>query len=101
MTVATGQAATQDPDPAPTPDRVADEVLRFLETKTKVRWEVDQDLFESGVVSSMFAMELVVYLEKTFGVTVLGADLQLANFRTVRAMANLVARLRGDRTHGD
>jgi methoxymalonate biosynthesis acyl carrier protein len=87
MTVATEAAATSDP--------VTDEVLRFLETKTKVRWEVDQDLFESGVVSSIFAMELVVYLEKTFSVTVLGADLQMANFRTVRAMVSLVARLRG------
>ena len=88
MTIPTDQTAAQNP--------VTDEVLRFLETKTKVRWEVDQDLFTSGVVSSLFAMELVVYLEKTFGVTVLGADLQMANFRTVRAMACLVARLRGD-----
>ncbi len=92
MTVETDQAAVRNPVPVP----VEDEVLRFLETRTKIRWKVDQDLFDSGVVSSMFAMELVVYLEKTFGVTVLGADLQMANFRTVRAMASLVARLRGD-----
>ena len=74
---------------------VEDELLRFLEAKTKVRWAVDEDLFANGVVSSMFAMELVVYLEKTFGIAILGADLQLANFRTVRAMSDLVSRLRG------
>lgn len=90
MAMSTGQPAARE--------SVEDEVRRFLEAKTKVRWEVDQDLFDSGVVSSMFAMELVVYLEKTFGIAVLSADLQMANFRSVRAMADLVVRLgpRGD-----
>ena len=74
---------------------IDDEVLRFLETKTKIRWGTDQDLFASGVVSSMFAMELVVYLESTFGIVILGPDLQMDNFRTVRAMTDLVTRLRG------
>jgi methoxymalonate biosynthesis acyl carrier protein len=93
MTAGTERAATRDSVEVEEVE-VEEEVLRFLEARTKVRWEVDQDLFDSGVVSSMFAMELVVYLEKTFGITILGAELQMANFRTVRAMASLVARLR-------
>ena len=43
----------------------------------------DQDLFASGVVSSMFAMELVVFLEQSYQVTIIGGDLKLDNFRTV------------------
>lgn len=78
-----------------TSDVVEDEVLQFLEAKTKIRWDVDQDLFDKGVVTSMFAMELVVHLEKTYDITILGADLQLTNFRTVRAMVDLVSRLQG------
>jgi methoxymalonate biosynthesis acyl carrier protein len=75
-------------------DSVEDNVLQFLKVRTKVMWDPDQDLFQSGAVSSLLAMELVVHLEKTFGITILGADLQMDNFRTVRAMSALVGRLR-------
>nr|WP_225953742.1 phosphopantetheine-binding protein [Kibdelosporangium phytohabitans] len=53
----------------------------------------DQDLFASGLVSSMFAMQLVIHLEKTYGLTIAGANLRLANFRTVTTMVGLVLRL--------
>lgn len=71
----------------------SDTLLAFLEERMKVPWTADADLFASGVVSSLFAMELVVFVEKTFGVTVSGPDLTLDNFRTVRAMTALVDRL--------
>ncbi|MFJ3493824.1 acyl carrier protein [Streptomyces sp. NPDC086091] len=70
------------------------EILRFLETRTRRTWETDADLFASGGLSSLFAMELVVHLEKFFGVSVRGADLRLDNFRTVASMTALVTRLR-------
>lgn len=69
-------------------------LLDFLIERTKLEWEVGQDLFDSGVLSSLFAMELVVYVEKAFDVAVEREDLALANFRTVRAMTDLVLRLR-------
>ncbi|WP_165988311.1 acyl carrier protein [Streptomyces sp. YIM 98790] len=67
----------------------------FLQAKTKATWEPEVDLFASGAVSSLFAMELVVFVEKTFGVTVEGPDLSRDNFSSVRAMSSLVTRLRG------
>ncbi|CQR65731.1 acyl carrier protein [Streptomyces leeuwenhoekii] len=66
----------------------------FLEAKTKLTWEPEEDLFTSGAVSSLFAMELVVFVESTFQVAVEGPDLAMDNFRTVRAMSSLVTRLR-------
>ncbi|MGH3708214.1 MAG: acyl carrier protein [Pseudonocardiaceae bacterium] len=54
---------------------------------------MDRDLFASGGLSSLFAMELVVYLEKSCDVVIMGTDLRLDNFRTVRAMTALVCRL--------
>ncbi|MCX5123640.1 acyl carrier protein [Streptomyces sp. NBC_00347] len=69
-------------------------LLDFLAERTKLEWEVEQDLFDSGVLSSLFAMELVVYVEKSFDVAVEREYLALANFRTVRAMTDLVLRLR-------
>ncbi|MGH3930721.1 MAG: acyl carrier protein [Pseudonocardiaceae bacterium] len=76
--------------------QVEESLLGFLATRTKQDWEPDTDLFAMGGMSSLFAMELVVHLECTFGVTVEGEHLNLDNFRTVRRMATLVRRLRGD-----
>lgn len=70
-------------------------LITFLESKTRSSWDTDLDLFSQGGLSSMFAMELVVHLESTYGVAIRGGDLKLDNFRTVRTMADLVRRLRG------
>lgn len=79
----------------PTAAAIADEILRFVEAKIKSPVWRDQDLFESGLVSSLFAMELISYLEKSYSVTIDGPDLRLDNFRTVDAMTGLVLRLKG------
>jgi methoxymalonate biosynthesis acyl carrier protein len=86
MTASTERAA-QD-------EECARELLSFLETRTKTAWEADQDLFKTGGLTSLFAMELVMHLEKTFGIRIAGPDLRLDNFRTVNAMVELVNRLR-------
>ncbi|GAB3878310.1 hypothetical protein GCM10029964_028800 [Kibdelosporangium lantanae] len=57
---------------------------------------MDQDLFATGLANSMFAMQLVVFLEQAFAVTVAGPDLQLSNFSTVKGMATLVGRLQAE-----
>jgi methoxymalonate biosynthesis acyl carrier protein len=79
--------------PATTPEAVGQEIQRFLESRTKTTVPGDQDLFRSGLVSSMFAMELVVFLEQTYAVAIVGPDLKLDNFRTVDSMTSLVERL--------
>lgn len=75
-------------------ETVEKELLDFLEVRTKTAWAADTDLFASGGLSSLFAMELVVHLEKSYGISIRGADLRLDNFRTVTGMAALVRRLR-------
>jgi methoxymalonate biosynthesis acyl carrier protein len=75
-------------------------ILRYLESRTAIPWESDRDLFATGGLSSLFAMELVVYLEKSFDVTIMGTDLKLDNFRTVRAMTALVLRLQALHAEG-
>ena len=52
------------------------------------------DIFALGVVNSLFAMELVMFIEKTFAVTVPNTELQIDNFRTAKSMTALVERLR-------
>jgi methoxymalonate biosynthesis acyl carrier protein len=52
----------------------------------------DEDIFASGIVNSLLAMQLVLFVEKEFGIAVEDEDLDLDNFRSVNALAGLVER---------
>jgi methoxymalonate biosynthesis acyl carrier protein len=78
----------------PTPDTVGIEIGEFLSERLNTAVDTEQDLFASGLISSMFAMELVVHLEQSYGIAVVGRDLKLDNFRSVLRMTDLVLRLR-------
>jgi len=77
-----------------TADAIESALTEFLAEKIKAPVETGQDLFASGLVSSMFAMQLVVHLESTYDIAIIGPELKLDNFRTVAAMTGLVLRLR-------
>jgi methoxymalonate biosynthesis acyl carrier protein len=81
-----------------TDETVARDLTAFLTDRARTTVAADTDLFGSGLVSSLFALELVVHLERTFGVEVTGPELTIDNFRTVEAMTALVARLRAGRS---
>jgi methoxymalonate biosynthesis acyl carrier protein len=55
----------------------------------------DQDIFALGIVNSLFAMQLVLFIEKSFAIIVENEDLELDNFRTIDALASLVMRKKG------
>jgi methoxymalonate biosynthesis acyl carrier protein len=78
-------------------DEVRADLAHFIERQTKAPVTTNLDLFASGLISSLFAMELIVYVEGTFGVSVQGDDLKLNNFRTIDAICALVIGLRGNR----
>lgn len=50
----------------------------------------DEDIFALGFVNSMFAMQLVLFIEKEFQVTVENEDLDIDNFRTINAIVSLL-----------
>ena len=52
----------------------------------------DEDIFASGFVNSMFAMQLVLFVEQQFKITIEDEDLDLENFKTINAIAYLVER---------
>ena len=55
-------------------------------------FQEDEDIFGLGFVNSLFAMQLVNFIETTFGITVENEDLDLENFRTIEAIATLVGK---------
>ncbi len=52
----------------------------------------DEDIFAAGFVNSLFAMQLVMFVEQEFGITVEDNDLDLDNFRSISAIAHLIER---------
>jgi methoxymalonate biosynthesis acyl carrier protein len=75
-------------------EAVEQALLGFLAERVKDTVTPDQDLFKSGLVSSMFAMQLVVHLEEAYDIAIIGPELKLDNFRTVQTMTELVLRIR-------
>ena len=51
---------------------------------------LDEDIFSSGLVNSLFSMQLVLFIEKEFQLKVGNEDLDLKNFRTLRTISEFV-----------
>ena len=52
------------------------------------------DIFSLGFGNSLFAMQLVAFVEKQFGVDIESEDLDMDNFRSIQAITDLVERKR-------
>lgn len=72
-----------------------------MDTKNKIRAFVgkfmdvnqvaDEDnIFEKGLVSSLFAMQLVTFAEKEFDIGFDDGDLDIENFKSIESIACLV-----------
>jgi acyl carrier protein len=72
-----------------TKERIREFVSRFMSGNAPKDGE---DIFATGYVNSMFAMQLVQFVETGFGFTVESEDLELDNFRSIDAIAALVER---------
>lgn len=52
----------------------------------------DADIFAGGFVNSLFAMQLVLFVENEFAIKIDNEDLTIDNFRTINALAQLIDR---------
>lgn len=52
----------------------------------------DTDIFATGFVNSLMAMQLVMFVEKEFGITIENEDLDLKNFNSIDAITGLIKR---------
>ena len=50
------------------------------------------DIFAQGFVNSLFAMQLVQWLEKEFEIAINDEDLDIQNFNSINAISNLISR---------
>ncbi len=73
-------------------------LLRLCNTRLRPKAPITAEtgLLEQGLLDSLLVMDLVNSIEKQFGISIENAEISPRNFRTVRALAVLVAsRLNG------
>jgi len=75
---------------------VRETVRRFILSSIAVTGLDDEaNLFESGIVNSLFAVQLMTFIEKTYGIEVGIEDLDIENFKSVNATTAFVLRKTG------
>jgi len=76
--------------------KVRETVTNFLLSSVNIaNLNHDDDLFESGIVNSLFAVQLATFLEKTFAIEIGMDDLDIENFKSLNATTAFVMRKNG------
>ncbi len=79
---------------------VKDQIREYVKANMSVFSHVDlkdeDNIFQLGFVTSMFAMQLLTFIESTFDVEVPDDQILLHNFSTVQRMSEMVGKLSDD-----
>jgi acyl carrier protein len=76
--------------------KVRDTVINFLLSSINIgKLNYDDNLFESGIVNSLFAVQLMTFLEKTFVIEIGMDDLDIENFKSINATTGFVMKKKG------
>lgn len=67
-----------------------EKLRKFIGKHVKNAIEDDLNLIRSGLVNSLFAIQLVLFVENQFKIKVENEDLDLKNFSSINAMAAFI-----------
>jgi len=78
---------------------VREKIRGFIEShlnvfESDVEFTDEDNIFRRGFVNSLFAVQLIAYLEKEFGIKVANRDMNIANFSSVDKMVEFVEQKR-------
>jgi methoxymalonate biosynthesis acyl carrier protein len=73
-------------------ESVRDFILRSI---TLTELDDDANLFESGIANSLFAVQMMTFIEKNFGIEIGAEDLDIENFKSLNATMAFVLRKNG------
>lgn len=79
-------------------EAIKESVRRFISLSSNIEnLDDDNNLFESGIVNSLFAVQLMAFIEKTFAIDVEMEDLDIENFKSLNATTAFVKRKKNHR----
>jgi acyl carrier protein len=71
-------------------ETVGRELCDFLQDALRQPIKADDDIFATGMANSLFALELIVYIEERYSLKLENEDLTRDNFHSAQAMSQLV-----------
>lgn len=72
---------------------IKDKIMEFFKMNNKAEGLTDDtDLFKGGYVNSLFALQMVMYLEDTFKIKIKNKEITEKNFKTIDSIAQVVQR---------
>ena len=72
---------------------IKDKIMEFFKMNNKAEGLTDDtDLFKGGYVNSLFALQMVMYLEETFKIKIKNKEITEKNFKTIESIAQVVQR---------
>lgn len=75
-------------------ENIKSEIRKFMKKKSgKKTFDDGDDLFKLGFVDSLYAFQLVLFIEKTFKVKVKNKEITQDNFRSINAIAQTVEKV--------
>jgi len=76
-------------------EQYASTIRKFLGRFFKEDISDSDNFFELGFVNSLFAMQLVMFLEKEYAITIGNEELEIQNFNSINAITSLIERKKG------
>jgi len=52
----------------------------------------NNNFFEMGLINSLFALQIVNFIEKEFNITITNEDLKLSNFHSINAITHFITK---------
>lgn len=75
---------------------IKDRVRAYIQKSVPFSITDDEDIFERAIVDSLFAIQLVAFVEQEFAITAEPTDLDINNFCSISALARFVQRKQYD-----
>ena len=71
--------------------QVNEKIRSFIINSVKIpELKSNDNLFETGIVNSLFAIQMMTFLEKTFRIQITTDDLSMDNFKSVDSATSFV-----------
>lgn len=74
-------------------EKIAAPIRTFMSRSFNGRVVADEDdIFALGFGNSLFAMQLVAFVERQFDIEIESEDLEMSNFRSIQSISTLVGK---------
>jgi len=76
-------------------DAIKQSLSAYLKKFIQKEIAADDEIITSGLVNSLFAMQLILFIEKEFSLKIGNEDLDIKNFNSLNAISRFVGNKKG------